>query len=132
MLMPPVSRFMTREPYTVAPGVSLSVARELMNLHRIRHLPVVEGRQIVGIVGQSEVRTLEAIPGVDLRHVEIAKVMQAPSWVWSETPLDEVAQLMSAERRECVVVLGGHGVEGIFTATDALLALNALLQRATA
>jgi hypothetical protein len=34
--------------------------------------------------------------------------------------------------RDCVVVRGGHGVAGVFTATDALQALADIVRRATA
>ncbi len=41
------------------------------------------------------------------------------------------SNLMAAKKRDCVVVQGGHGVEGVFTATDALRALSDLVSRAT-
>ncbi len=130
MLMPEVSRYMTREPYTIPSTCTASRARDMMRSHLIRHLPILDGTELVGIVSADELQALSGIPGVDLDHVEIAKVMHRPLTVWGSAPLDEVADLMSDEKAECVVVLGGHGVQGIFTAVDALRALSSLLQRA--
>jgi len=129
MLMPAVSRFMTREPYTISSSSTAGRAREVMLGHLIRHLPIMDGSELVGLVSAAELQALAGVPGVDLDHVEIAKVMHMPLTVLGATPLDEVAELMSDRKAECVVVLGGHGVQGIFTAIDALRALSDLLQR---
>lgn len=130
MLMPTVSRYMTREPYSVASTANLDRARALLISHGIRHLPVIDGDKLVGVLARAEVDAVASVPGVELTHVEVARVMTPPIHVWSETPLDEVSDLMSDKRADCVVVMGGHGVQGIFTAIDALRALSELLRRA--
>jgi acetoin utilization protein AcuB len=132
MLMPTVDRYMTREPYSIASTETLGRARTMMRSHAIRHLPVVDGERLVGILSERDVELMGAVPGVDLSHVEVARVMAPPLDVWGETPLDEVSELMTSQRSDCVVVRGGHGVEGIFTAVDALSALSELLRRVTA
>jgi CBS domain-containing protein len=50
MLDLPVSRVMTAPVITVAPDVSALAALSNMSKRRIRHLPVVEGDKLVGIV----------------------------------------------------------------------------------
>jgi CBS domain-containing protein len=45
-----VREFMTTELVTVAPDAEAADVAELMNLRRIRHLPIVEGDTPVGIV----------------------------------------------------------------------------------
>jgi acetoin utilization protein AcuB len=131
MLMPSVDRYMTREPYSIGSTATLERARLLMARHQIRHLPVVDGGRLVGMISERDIKNLAAIPGVELDHVEVARVMEPPVDVWGETPLDEVSELMTKRGSDCVVVRGGHGVEGIFTAVDALHALSDLLRRAT-
>ncbi|MBA2542244.1 MAG: CBS domain-containing protein [Deltaproteobacteria bacterium] len=132
MLMPSVDRYMTREPYSISSTSSLERARELMHRHQIRHLPVVDGERLVGVLSERDIDVFAAAPGIELAHVEVARVMSPPIDVWGETPLDEVSELMTQRRSDCVVVRGGHGLEGIFTAVDALSALSDLLRRATA
>ena len=46
----PVDRMMTAPAITAAPGTPVLAALALMTQRRIRHLPVVEGDDIVGIV----------------------------------------------------------------------------------
>ena len=46
---------MTTEVATVTPDVSVSDAAEVMGQRRVRHLPVVEGDHLLGIVGMRDV-----------------------------------------------------------------------------
>lgn len=129
--MPAIDRYMTREPYSVTSTDTLERVRNLMTKHAIRHLPVIDGGRLVGVIAERDVAAIERIPGVDLARIEVARLMGKPLAVWGETPLDEVSELMTTRKADCVVVQGGHGVAGIFTATDALTALTDLLRRAT-
>lgn len=132
MLMPTVKRYMTREPYSIASTDHLAHAKDLMHAHQIRHLPVIDGDALVGILSERDIAVLEALPGIELAHVEIARVMQPPVAVWGDAAIDEVSAVMAEQRRDCVVVKGGHGVAGVFTAIDALRALTDIVRRATA
>jgi CBS domain-containing protein len=50
---------MTRNPVTLAPGDDVLEAARLMGERKIRHLPVLEGENLLGMVGVREVmRTL--------------------------------------------------------------------------
>lgn len=46
----PVSAWMTRDPQAASPETTVEEAAQLMLLHGFRHLPVVEGREIRGVV----------------------------------------------------------------------------------
>jgi CBS domain-containing protein len=46
----PVRDIMTQEPVTVHPGDSVSECMHVMTEKRVRHLPVMEGTKIVGLV----------------------------------------------------------------------------------
>ena len=50
-----VGDVMTRSPLTVSPDVSISDAARLMGERRVRHLPVVEGDMVVGMLGIRDV-----------------------------------------------------------------------------
>ncbi|HKV30619.1 MAG TPA: CBS domain-containing protein [Candidatus Dormibacteraeota bacterium] len=46
----PVAQWMTRNPVTVGPEASVEQALELMLARNFRHLPVMEGESLVGVV----------------------------------------------------------------------------------
>jgi CBS domain-containing protein len=49
-----VEDIMTREPVTVAPETALDEIVELMERHRIKRVPVLEGEKLVGIVSRAD------------------------------------------------------------------------------
>lgn len=46
----PVSAWMTRDPQSAAPGTPVEEAAQIMLLNGFRHLPIVEGRHVQGVV----------------------------------------------------------------------------------
>jgi CBS domain-containing protein len=46
----PVSAWMTKDPEAASPETTVEDAAQLMLLHGFRHLPVVDGREIRGVV----------------------------------------------------------------------------------
>ena len=53
-----VGDVMTRNVVTVSPDVGVLAAAQLMRERRVRHLPVVEGENVLGIVGIRDVLTV--------------------------------------------------------------------------
>jgi len=51
---------MTKEPLTIAPSETVGEAEELMAENGIRQLPVVENRELVGIITDRDVRSFLA------------------------------------------------------------------------
>jgi CBS domain-containing protein len=46
----PVSEWMTKDPEPASPNTTVEEATQLMLLHGFRHLPVLEGREVRGVV----------------------------------------------------------------------------------
>ena len=46
----PVSAWMTKDPESASPHTTVEEAAQLMLLHGFRHLPVLEGREVRGVV----------------------------------------------------------------------------------
>ncbi len=51
----PVGEIMTTEPVTVAPGDTVAACMQLMTDRRIRHLPVLDGGELVGVISIGDV-----------------------------------------------------------------------------
>lgn len=128
--MPRVSRYMSREPVTIAPSAPMSLAHRLMREGALRHLPVVEHGRLVGIVSDRDLHLFETLRDVDPTEVSVGEAMTADVYaVPPDTALDEVAAEMMERKLGSVVVVGALGIEGIFTAVDALRALLDVLAR---
>jgi acetoin utilization protein AcuB len=117
---------MTSQPWTIGREQTLKTAHVMMRSHGIRHLPVLERGQIVGVITQRDLYFLETIQGVDIDADQVNDGMTPDAYAVSpDTPLAEVAETMVERKLGCAVVVERDRVVGIFTATDALRLLSA-------
>ena len=127
-----IESFMTRSVHTIGTKSPLTEAHRVMNEHAIRHLPVLEGGRLVGLVSQRDLHLIETLRDVNPKEVLVDEAMSQDAYaVAPETPLAEVARTMAAHKYGSAVVVRGEQVIGIFTTTDALQALDAVLTRAS-
>jgi acetoin utilization protein AcuB len=134
MLMPPISQYMSRQPWTIRDDATMAQAHQLMREHRIRHVPVLQGGKLVGIVSERDLHLIETLPDCDPEDVAVEEAMtQEVYTVAPDAPVDVVVERMASHKYGSVVVVNGRGiVEGIFTSVDALQVLADVLRRATA
>lgn len=125
-----ISKWMTRTPHSVGKEQTLAVAHQLMRDHGLRHLPVLEGGKLVGILSQRDLYFLETIAGVNtaVDCVEDAMSLDVYS-VGPDAPVDQVVANMAKHKYGCAVVCERGHVIGVFTTTDALQLLADRLRR---
>lgn len=103
-------------------------AHRLMREHRIRHLPVLHGGAIVGIVSDGDLHLIETLNDVDPEKVTVEEAMTAdPYCVTPDTPLDVVVQTMAENKYGCAIIEQNRKVVGIFTTVDACNAFAQML-----
>lgn len=128
-----VSDWMTGQPHTIGEDQSLATARERMHHYGVRHLPVLHGGHLVGVVSSRDIALVEALPGVDLTKVMVEEAMSEEPWtVTADASLSEVAAVMAERRLGTTIVVsaaGGDEAVGVFTTTDALRALAELAKK---
>lgn len=119
-----IRHYMTPSPHTIGVEQSLAVAAETMRAHKIRHLPVLKGGTVVGILSERDVQLVSGLPAVDPATVTVEDAMSDSVYAVSpDTPLEEVAAEMAAHKYGAALVTEGGRVAGVFTTIDALLAL---------
>jgi|CXWL01.1.fsa_nt_gi acetoin utilization protein AcuB len=124
-----ISFFMTQSPVTIGLRATLASARERMNRHAVRHLPVMHGGDLVGVLSQRDIQLLETIKGVDPKEARVEEAMSPDVLaVDPDTSLAAVAQLMAKRKAGSAVVVRQGEVLGIFTTIDALYAIDVLLR----
>ena len=119
---------MSAVPYLIRPDETISDAHQAMREHRIRHLPVVDGRRLVGIVSDRDLHLVETLRDVDPCVVRVDEAMTpGPFTVGPRTSLANVARSMAKAKYGSAIVVDRGRIVGIFTTTDALDALAGLL-----
>jgi acetoin utilization protein AcuB len=126
--IPSVAKFMTNSPHTIGLDQTMTQAHRMMREYRIRHLPVLRGGQLVGVVSAGDLHLIETLKDVEPDKVTVEEAMTAsPYFVSPESPIDEVVSEMAERKYGCVVVMQNHKVVGIFTTVDACRAFADML-----
>lgn len=126
--IPTVSKFMTTLPHTVGAEQSLSKALKMMHEYHVRHLPVLQGGHLVGVLSERDIRLVEGFKDVDPEQVSVEEAFTPEPFVVSpDSSLADVCSQMAAHKYGCALVCDNRKLVGIFTWVDALNAFNNLL-----
>jgi CBS domain-containing membrane protein len=128
---------MTTDVFTVHPSDSIGTARELMQEHRIRHLPVVnEHGHLVGLLSQTDLfaatdsflrdkedrMQVRVFPVSDIMVTDVATVSENAS-------LKQAAMFIEKHRIGCLPIMRESKLVGIITDSDFVgVAINLLEQ----
>jgi acetoin utilization protein AcuB len=120
---------MTKDPLTVMPTETIGQADELMNTNKIRQLPVVQGRDLVGIVTDRDIRSFlsgSLLEGVEAReealNTKVREIMTTePMTLSPDDDLQEAVEIMIDEKIGGIPVVDeAEGLVGIVTYVDVL------------
>jgi CBS domain-containing protein len=126
-----VKDIMIKEVATLDVNDELSLANDIMRLGRIRHLPVVDGSKLVGIISERDLfrsslaqalgygteATRQVMKSIRIRDVMVGNVLTAgPEW-----ELARAVELMVHRKIGCLPVVEGERLVGLITETDVLL-----------
>jgi acetoin utilization protein AcuB len=137
-----VRSVMSTEVITLARDERLSLANDLMNLARVRHMPVMSGGQLVGIVSQRDLfraaisSVLHFRRGAEREWMEKIRVEEVmtkqvviagPDWT-----VRQAVDLMLEKRIGCLPVVEDGRLVGLLSESDCLRLLGRLLADALA
>jgi acetoin utilization protein AcuB len=124
-----IDHFMTPYPHCIGRDQSLAAARERMRALGVRHFPVLDAGQLVGILSQRDLYFVETLRDVDPSKVTVADAMSTDVYVVPpEKPLGEVTAAMAEHKFGCAVIARGAQIQGIFTTTDALRTVASIVE----
>ena len=118
---PAVREYMTRLPVEVERCDTVGEAVALMETHGIRHIPVLSGSRLVGVVSQRDLAELKSGLGDSFESKPLENVCTRDvATVSPVDPATQAARLMLERGVGSVIVVDQGFVVGIFTTTDAL------------
>ncbi|MHC4392051.1 MAG: CBS domain-containing protein [Planctomycetota bacterium] len=125
---------MTDDLITITPDAMIIEVFALMSQHRIRHLPVLEGEELVGIISNRDLyrmlpsdtqdpdRVTSALYQTKVRGV---MTMLPLHTIQADEPIADAARMLVRERVSCLPVMHEHKLVGLITSDDLLIALLA-------
>jgi acetoin utilization protein AcuB len=127
-----VKNYMVRDPVTVKKDDSFRYALKLIRKEGIRHLPVLDGKKLVGIVTDRDLRQAAPSPATTLEVHELNYLLERlkieaimTKKVVTVTPmtnLRDAAKLLFAHKIGCLPVVDHEELVGIITEGDILRA----------
>ena len=127
-----VDDLMTKELFTLSESDNLKMARSLMDLQRIRHIPIVNAdRKFIGLVTHRDIlrATISQLAGIDPATqgeidsgIPVGEIMRTDiKTVSAETPLKEAALTLLDHKYGCFPVVNEQKeLVGILTEADFL------------
>ena len=125
----PVATIMTRDLITVRVKDGLDKAEHLLKKHKIRHIPVVEGKKIVGMLSINDILRISFADGAfreeedvsssiyemfTIRHLMRSKL----ETVTSSNTIKEVAEKFVQSEYHSLPVVDNDVLVGMVTTTD--------------
>jgi CBS domain-containing membrane protein len=125
-----VRDIMVQNPTTLDWNESLDLAESIMNLGRIRHLPVLDDGKLVGIVSQRDLFRSALITALGfgrnvtstlIKTIKIKEVMTEKVLTISpDASIKDAARQMMDKKIGCLPVVDGDRLIGLVTETDML------------
>ncbi|MFD2568637.1 CBS domain-containing protein [Pseudotenacibaculum haliotis] len=125
----PVSTIMTKDLITVNHTDDLTTAEKLFKTHNIRHIPVVSGKEIIGMLSFTDLLRISYADAVDEYETDvdtmvynmftIEQVMaKALVKVSPQTTIKEVAEILAEKEFHALPIVDNSELVGIVTTTD--------------
>ncbi len=125
----PVSTIMTENVVTLNNSDNLSTAEKLFKKHHIRHIPVVSGEVIIGMLSYTDLLRISFADAVDESEKDIDTLVynmftieqvmaKNVTTVNSKTLIKEVAEILASREFHALPIVDDGILVGIVTTTD--------------
>jgi len=123
--IPKIDKYMTTAPFAINSEATLEEVMSVMQSKHIRHLPVMRGGKVFGLLSDRDVKSIFAFAGSNPKTIKAGDICTDEPYVTRpDAPLNEVASEMATRKAGSALVLDNGHLVGIFTATDACSALS--------
>jgi CBS domain-containing membrane protein len=125
----PISKIMSSDIVTVNPTQTLKEVNDLLKDKHVRHVPVVSGKKVIGMLSSTDIQKISFINTVDgdelttgmFDTLTINQVMSKNlQTMQKEDTIYEAAKMLANKDFRAIPVLEGEDLVGIVTSTDLL------------
>lgn len=125
----PVSKIMTANPISINTSNSIPDVVSIFKEHNIRHIPVVSGEDLIGMISKTDIERISFISSFDdtkanatvydMLSIEQIMTKQVEA-IQSEDQVKDAAKLLAKGDYHALPVLDGKKLTGIVTSTDVI------------
>lgn len=125
----PISEIMTSDVITLNPKDNLESAERLFKSKKIRHIPVVNGKEIIGMLSYTDLLRISFADATDDNDYEVDTIVynmfsieqvMAKNLISvpSKTTIKDVAEILAHKEFHALPVVDNNELVGIVTTTD--------------
>lgn len=125
----PITEIMTKEVVTLNIKDKLETAEEIFKKKNIRHIPITSGKEVIGILSQTDLMRISFADAYNEHESEIDTMVynlfsieqvmvKDVTCVSPKATVHEVAAFFAQKEFHALPVVGENGLEGIVTTTD--------------
>ena len=125
-----VRKKMKKDLITVTKDERMTVAKKIMKEKNIRHLPVVDGKKLIGLVTNMDIRKAEASPATSLEIRELHYLLDKLTvgeimtrnviTISPDISIEEATTLLHDNKIGCLPVVEDGNLVGIITENDVM------------
>ncbi len=125
-----VRKKMNADLVTISRDDRMTMAKKILTEKKIRHLPVVDGKKLVGLITNMDIRKAEASPAtsLDVREInylldriKVSEIMTRKVVTISpEHSVEDAATIMHDKKIGCLPVLENGNLVGMLTENDVM------------
>lgn len=127
----PISKIMTTNVIALTLNNTLLDAEQLFKSYKIRHIPVVKDKDVIGILSLTDLQRISFVDmykdeatemeGSIYENMTVEQVMvKKPIQINSKKTIKQVAQILSKNEFHALPIVEDHELIGIVTTTDLL------------
>ena len=127
--IPPVQKFMTYQPHTINADQTIEHAQSVMRELRIRHLPVLKGGKLIGMLTDRDINLVLSFESPEAAKMKVEEACTDTPYTTSPNAmLNEVVTHMAEKKYGSAIVTDNEKVVGILTEVDVMRSLAELLE----
>lgn len=125
-----VRKKMKKDLITINKSERMTVAKKILEEKNIRHLPVVEGKKLIGLVTNMDIRKAEASPATSLEIRELHYLLDKLTvgeimtrnviTISPDVSVEEAATILHDNKIGCLPVVEDGNLIGIITENDVM------------
>jgi acetoin utilization protein AcuB len=125
-----VRKKMKRDLVTIGKDERMTTAKKILQEKNIRHLPVVDGKKLVGLVTNMDIRKAEASPATSLEirelhylldKIKVSEIMtRNVITITPDISVEEATTLLHDNKIGCLPVVEDGNLVGIITENDVM------------
>jgi CBS domain-containing protein len=127
----PVSKIMTKELITLSLSDNLYQAEKLFKKHHIRHIPIVENQQLIGMLSYSDLKRISFLDAYDANEIQVDNAIYEMLTieqimvknlvkVSANVTVKSVVEILAKQEFHALPVVEKGKLVGIVTTTDLL------------